>query len=202
MINTIIFDLGQVIVSFDWMPALQHAAQHTDKSLEEIVVYFSDFKNDHLFVEGKMSGQEFYDQVQSVFNFSLSLGEFRDLYNSIFSPMPETDDVISKLSQHYRLALLSNTNEFHFPYVMEEYPILNYFDECIVSYEAHCQKPHPQIYQKTLERLDVRPQQALFIDDNEENVNAATQLGIRGIHFTGTESLLAGLEKYGVQGIS
>jgi putative hydrolase of the HAD superfamily len=202
MITTIIFDLGQVVVSFDWQKALQRAAQQTDVRYEDILKYFTDPANDTLFVEGKMSAHDFFEQVQKKFHFSLSYDEFREIYNDIFSPMPETEELIKVLEKEYRLVILSNTNEFHFPHILNTYPIMDYFDEFILSYEEKCQKPNYEIFERALKKLRVSPQETIFIDDNEKNVHSAEQLGIRGIHFTGIKALRDGLKKYGVKDLS
>jgi glucose-1-phosphatase len=198
MIKTIIFDLGQVVISFDWTSALMRLTQHTDRSLDEIVTYFTDPRNDHLFVEGKISGEEFFARSQKALDLSVSFEEFRALYSDIFTSMPESEKIIKKLEQKYRLAILSNTNEFHFPYIIKNFRVMDYFEDFILSYEEKCQKPQYEIYQKALERLHVAPQETLFIDDNQTNVISATQIGIRAIHYEGTGSLTRGLEKYGI----
>jgi len=199
MIKTIIFDLGQVIISFDWMPALTQVSRYTKKSVREIATYFTDPENDHLFIEGKIVGEEFYKRSCKALELTLTYEEFRAIYSDIFSPMPETDEIIKELEKNYTLAILSNTNEFHFPFILKHYCIMDYFEDFILSYEERCQKPQYQIYNNALERLHTSPQETIFIDDTEENVIAATQHGIRGIHFTGADSLITELRKYGVQ---
>lgn len=198
MIKTIIFDLGQVVIAFDWTSALLRLSKHTHRPVDEIIAYFTDPQNDFLFVEGRISGEDFFARSQKALDLSVSYPEFRDLYNDIFTPIPETDVIIKQLAKQYTLAILSNTNEFHFPYIKKKYRIMDHFKEYILSYEEKCQKPHYEIYHNALARLNCTPHETVFIDDNEVNVISAAQIGIRAIQYQGTDSLIQGLKKYGI----
>jgi putative hydrolase of the HAD superfamily len=69
------------------------------------------------------------------------------------------------------------------------------FDHIIASCDVKLIKPDPRIYQLTLERLDCRPDEAVFIDDRPVNVVAAEELGIHGIMYQSREQSLGDLEK-------
>ena len=198
MIKTIIFDLGHVVIDFDWKPALQKVMTACDASPDEIYAYFTDPANDRLFVEGKISAGDFYEQIQAALGLRLSFEAFRAVYADIFYPMPDVEAIIKKLEKKYTLGVLSNTNEIHFPYVMEKFPVLNYFDSFILSYEEKTQKPHYEIYARALEVLQSPPNKTVFIDDIQENVIAASQIGMRAIHFSSAEKLIADLNRFGV----
>lgn len=78
---------------------------------------------------------------------------------------------------------LTNWSNETFPIARERYDFFNWFDGIVVSGEEGTIKPDPKLYQTLLERYDIDPSRAVFIDDNKTNVDAAEALGIHGIHF-------------------
>ena len=84
---------------------------------------------------------------------------------------------------------LTNWSMATFPKARLRFPILQLIENYIVSGDVHLVKPDPRIFQLLLDRFGLRADETLFIDDNEDNVIAATRLGFHGIHFTGADSL-------------
>ena len=78
---------------------------------------------------------------------------------------------------------LTNWSHETFPIARQRFEFLNLFDGIVVSGEERMVKPDPRIYRTLLERYDIEPTRAVFIDDNKRNVDAAAALGIHGIHF-------------------
>ena len=198
MIKVIVFDLGQVVIKFDLKKALERLLKVCQAPIGDITAFFTSSEPERLFTEGKISSQEFYNEVKKRFNVTIDFAEFCVRYNTIFEVNQPVADIIIKLKKYYRIATLSNTNELHFDYLMETYSIMKMFDEYIVSFKEQCQKPHYEIFKKTLEKLDVAPTNVVFIDDNEANVLAAGQIGMRAILYTNPEELVEKLGKYGV----
>ena len=198
MIKVIIFDLGQVVIKFDMRKALERLLAVCRAPIDDITTFFTSSEPERLFTEGKISSREFYNEVKKRFNITIDFAEFCVRYNTIFEVNQPVADIIVKLKKYYKIATLSNTNELHFDYIIETYPIMKVFDEYIVSFREKCQKPHYEIFKKALEKLDVAPTNVVFIDDMEKNVIAAGQIGMRAIQYTNTEGLVEKLGKYGV----
>ena len=97
-----------------------------------------------------------------------------------------------------RIGVLSNIGLELVPALKETHPFLASFDHCTWSCDLRLAKPDPAIYQHTLEQLDVRPDEALFLDDRKENVAAARSLGIDAIVFENPAQLHAELESRGL----
>jgi putative hydrolase of the HAD superfamily len=97
------------------------------------------------------------------------------------------------------LAIISNATDT-LESGLEGWGLTPYFEVIINSYRVGCAKPDPRIYCLALDRLQVRPDQAVFTDDQQHNVDAAAELGIRAIRFTGVPDLTAFLEDLGLTG--
>lgn len=98
----------------------------------------------------------------------------------------------------YRLYILSNYSGDLFERTKEKMPFLPYMDGTLFSYTCHLTKPEPEIYQHLIQKFSLTPDRCVFLDDTKANVEAAEQAGIHGIHFTGYEDGVAQLKKLGV----
>lgn len=90
---------------------------------------------------------------------------------------------------------LTNWSAETFPYALEQYDFLHWFSGIVVSGAEKMVKPDPRIYRLLLERYGIDPADAVYIDDNPTNADAATDLGLHGIHFSGPDALRAELER-------
>lgn len=105
---------------------------------------------------------------------------------------------IKKLKElGFKIVLLSNTNASFFERkVYKIYPeFKNLFDEIIISSEVKMVKPNKDIYLYTLKKINSKPEESLFIDDNKRNVDAAIDLGINGFLYTDNDSFSEYLKK-------
>ena len=103
-------------------------------------------------------------------------------------------NAIRTLRRNYRTGLISNAfSDLNF-HLRETLGIAEIFDEIIISAEIGMVKPDPGIYYYALERLNCKPEEAVFIDDKLENIVAAQQIGMHGIHFLNTMQTLTELE--------
>jgi putative hydrolase of the HAD superfamily len=97
-------------------------------------------------------------------------------------------------SAGYRTAILSNMHLDLAAHLRKNFPWLGHFDHHIFSAEARSVKPEPAIYQRTIQTLGVKPAEALFIDDREENLHHARVAGIRTIRFQSIPQLREDLQ--------
>jgi putative hydrolase of the HAD superfamily len=97
----------------------------------------------------------------------------------------------------YKTAILSNMPTDMVVHVRKNFPWIKHFDHQIFSAEARSIKPEPEIYERCIQALGVKPQEALFIDDREENLEQARKIGIRGIRFQSAEHLRGKLQALG-----
>lgn len=184
MIDTIIFDFGDVFINLDKEGAMKKALETFElTSLQSDMIAVN--KN---YEKGLISTKEFIDFYTSRFP-ELSSSQLVEIWNYIIKDFPKYRlDFLKKLSveHHYKLILLSNTNELHIDYVMETVPFYeafkSQFDAFYLSHEIHQRKPDPEIFNFVLEDNRTQPESCLFIDDTLEHIQSAQQLGIKTWH--------------------
>ncbi|MBL7743937.1 MAG: HAD family phosphatase [Chitinophagaceae bacterium] len=199
-INTIIFDLGNVLV--DWSP--MHVFRDYFESEEKRNYFF-----EHICTS---DWNEKQDEGRSIVEATLELIEqhpeweqpIRDFYGRwtemLKGPIHGTVEIFRELkaSGKYRIYALTNWQAGLFDIALVRYDFLHWFDGRVVSGEEKTRKPFPEFYRRLLHRYGVNPSEALFIDDSLRNVKAAEALGIASIHFEGPEPLRQKLEEAGI----
>ena len=191
-IKAIIFDLGNVLIDFDHTIAAKRISGFTDKIPQEIFNLFFDSNLTSLFEEGRILPLEFFSKVKEMLNLKLDYAEFLPIWNEIFFLTKKNQAVYylaKTLKNNYRMALLSNINILHLDYLKKNFSIFDAFHYIITSFELGFRKPHPSIYQKTLDILEVPPYNVFYTDDRAELIETACRLGIHGFTFKGIKQL-------------
>ena len=184
MIEVVYFDLGKVIVDFDHSRAAQELLKVTPLSLKEAMAVLSDGELVSEYETGRLSSQEHYRKVCRRLQMEVSIEKFRELWGSMFLPEPLlSESFLQDLKKRYRLMLLSNTNEIHFDFVIQNYPILRMIEERLLSFQAGCMKPQARIFELAIKKAGVAPENIFFTDDRPENIEAAQQSGIQALLF-------------------
>ena len=101
-----------------------------------------------------------------------------------------------ELQPRYKLAILSNAWSNARRIFSQVYGLDDIFETMIISAEVGLAKPDPRIYHLAVERLDVRPEEAIFLDDRLENVEAAQAVGLRAVHFRDNAQAIAEMRAY------
>ncbi|MCX7605053.1 MAG: HAD family phosphatase [Bryobacteraceae bacterium] len=200
MIRTLIFDLGRVIVPFDFRRGYEAMSARCGLPPEEVRARLASDGLVRAFESGGMGARDFHRRVQQLLETGVEFEEFREIWFSIF--LPETlisDDFLEKLHTNYRLVLLSNTNPLHFEMIRERYPALRHFDAFVLSYEAGAMKPDAPIYEAAVRAARCAPGECFFTDDIPEYVEAARRFGIDAVVFEGQASLERELARRGVR---
>ncbi len=122
-----------------------------------------------------------------------------DFYTEVLTEMPGMRDLIERLKVHYKVAMLTNNNALGFEPFNRKFGFSQLFDEVIVSGKEGVKKPDEKIFQIALYKLNVKAQNAYFLDDTSANVDAAKKLGIHGIVFTDAKSAEECLKKAGLR---
>jgi putative hydrolase of the HAD superfamily len=190
MVELIIFDLGRVLVEFNFRKVINRLKPYTSKTEDQIHRYFQHTPLWDAFERGRIAPRPFFQSLKKDLALQgLSFEAFTPIWNKIFEEKPDTIAIVRRLRGHYPLALLSNSNILHWEYLMKRHRFMHWFDYSVASYAVGLRKPEPEIYRTVLERAGVSPQEAIFIDDILEHVQAARALGLRAHQFRGARRL-------------
>lgn len=108
-------------------------------------------------------------------------------------------ELIKTLRQNYKIGLLTNFVSEWILEILDTYKLHDYFSKIIISAQEKVIKPDSKIYYKMVQSLGIRPQEAIFIDDKQSNVDGATNVGIKGILYVTYEQLKKDLQYQGVK---
>jgi glucose-1-phosphatase len=200
MIQTVIFDLGGVIVPLDFPLAYKRLAAISRFTVEEIPDRIRSTDVVVRYESGKVSSVDFHRELSDVLSLDIAFKEFTDIWCSLFPPHAlfpaEWIDQIRR--QHKRVLLLSNTNPIHFELIKERYPHLGHFDHYVLSYEVGAMKPSGDIYQAAIRFAGCAPEECFFTDDVLPYVEGARRAGIDAEQFLGSEKLRVDLASRGI----
>jgi glucose-1-phosphatase len=199
MIKAVLFDLGRVIIPFDFNRGYARLEARCGVPAAEISARLAPTGLVASFEKGHIEPRDFVRQLSGHLNLDTSYEEFCEIWCSIFLPdilIPEA--MVRGIAQNYRLILLSNTNAIHFEMVLEQYPLLRHFHSYVLSYKTGSLKPEALIYQKAIEASGCHPGECFFTDDIQANVDAAKEQGIDAVLFQSSAQIEMELRKRGV----
>ena len=107
----------------------------------------------------------------------------------------ELAQFITSLRPRFKIGIISNAWSDARPILNRKFNLDSYVDAAIYSAEVKLAKPDARIYQLALERLGVEPEEAVFVDDLPENVEAARALGMCGVQFQSTAQTIADVKR-------
>lgn len=197
-----IFDLGKVLVDFDYSVAARKVAARSSKSLKDLHLYLG---SSPLLVEyesGRLTRKQFYRAVCDAIGFAGDLTEFGGFFADIFTEIGPMTRLHSELRRHgYKTYIFSNTNDLAVEHIRRSFPFFAHFDGYIFSYEVGAMKPEAAIYE-AMEKMSGRQgKDLIYLDDRAENIIAGTARGWRAIlHETPekTRQALAGMKLAGI----
>jgi putative hydrolase of the HAD superfamily len=145
---------------------------------------------------GKISMDEFFEELSKISGIEASKIKKEFLSNASLNE--GLLSLILELKDKYKLAILSNASSSHIRDILKKAGLYKLFDEIIISSEIGYIKPDSKIFEYALEKLAVKPQQTIFIDDNQRFVDAASDIGIESICYTDLNSLKNSLKQMGI----
>jgi len=183
-IKTVIFDLGNVLIGWDprrlYRQLIEDEAQ-MEWFLREVCSSAWNEQQDagRPWAEGTaLLRAQFPEHAELIDAYHLRWQE------TLLGPIEGSVALLQELKEHgVRLLALTNWSQETFPIARQLYPFLQWFEGIVVSGEERLVKPDPRIYQRLLERYQVDPATALYIDDSQRNVAAAEALGMHGCWF-------------------
>lgn len=199
MYSVIVFDLGNVILSFDYSKALNHFNELKPGLGDKFAkLYSGNYDFHRSFEKGKVTRREFISVMIERLEYTVTEREFCLIFSDIFDLKLKTFELLPVLRKNYTLCLLSNTNEIHEEFGYKHYEFLKHFDKIFLSHRVGAVKPEKEIY-KAVEDFTQKPShEHLFIDDIAEYAEGAKMCGWDAVQFSGYEKLVADLKEKGV----
>jgi len=184
MIKNIIFDFGDIFINLDKKGAMENALQ-----LFQVKTFTPQMVHTNAQYEmGLITTLEFLTFYELQFPFA-SQKDIIHAWNILLKDFPKHRlQFIKDISKKYRCFLLSNTNEMHIDWIKNDWGIDLYnefkanFEVFYLSHEMKMRKPNANIFEFVLQENNLKPQETLFIDDTQENTDAANKLGIHTWH--------------------
>jgi epoxide hydrolase-like predicted phosphatase len=194
-IRAVYFDLGGVIVRTEFESPRERLAERLGLTYEELVKIVFESKSSREASIGKISEDDHWKWVTRAVHRPLKDRE--TLHKEFFDGDiidRELLNYIRSLRARYGTGLISNAWEGLRPYMQRE-KFDDAFDALIISAEVGVMKPEAAIFHHALEQLEVKPREAVFVDDFVENIAGCEAIGMHGILFKSTEQVLKDLKK-------
>lgn len=199
-IDTIVFDLGGVLI--DWNPRYLYRKIF---NTEEEITWFLENICTSDWNEKQDAGRSFQEATEElVLQFPAYEMPIRAWYGrwkeTMNGPIHETVNIFKELkeSKRYKIYALTNWSKETFPWALEKFEFLHWFDGIVVSGIENTRKPYPDFFQILFDRHEIDPSRSIFIDDNLRNIEAGRSLGLPSIHYQSPDQLRAELNKFQV----
>jgi putative hydrolase of the HAD superfamily len=194
--SALVFDLGQVLVRFDYKYFVEKVNKHKAGIGEQFLeLYKNNYDVHRDFEKGKISEKIFIAQMLEYLEHIVDGETFCKYWSDIFSFNKDVIALLPELKKKYKLYLVSNTNSIHKRYGYQDYNFLRLFDKQFLSHEVGFIKPEEEIYRAVEKTSGFPSEEHIFIDDILEYVNAAKSLGWDGIQFVGYDNLVTNLKE-------
>jgi len=176
VIRAALFDIGNVILPFDFSPAL---ARLRARSGRDTPAGWNEIERVKLAYEGGlMKRADFLASLRRELSFRGSDEELVEIWSDVFAPNLPMDALIDQLhASGLRLYLLSNTSDIHVDTFVSRFPIFARFAGAVYSHEERLMKPDLEMFRRAIDRFRLHPAETLYVDDLAPNVEAATALG-------------------------
>ena len=194
-----IFDLGKVLVDFDYTVAAKKVAARSAKSPQDLHAFLGSSPMLVEYESGRLTRQQFYQAVRDAIGFHGDIAEFGSYFADIFTAMPETIALHAEVRRRgFRTFIFSNTNDLAIEHMRGNFPFFANFDGYILSYEVGGMKPQPEIYAAMEKMSGKRGAELIYIDDRPENIETGRARGWRAIQHESAEKTRRALAEFGV----
>lgn len=194
-IRAIIFDLGGVLLRTSDFEPRERLAACLHMNRYQLEQFIFDGESGDQAQRGEITVQQHWENLRQQINYSPE--EFQALVKEFFA-YDEIDEsliaYVRELHKMYKTALLSNAWDDLRQVITENWHFEDAFDTMIISAEVRVAKPDPRIFQLALERLGVKADEAIFVDDMQRNVDGALLAGLHALQFQTSQQLINDLE--------
>ena len=181
-IDAVIFDIGNVLLTFDYTVAKQEILKQTGQAAPPSQESLHPLRIDH--ETGRIKRADFVKAVQDAFAHDGPEEHFLDIWSRIFEKNIPMIEWAKSLHQTTPLYLLSNIGSIHHEHIFREYDFFTtLFKDGVYSYQAGVMKPEAEIFELARKQFGIDPAKTLYIDDLPENVRGAEGAGFITHHY-------------------
>jgi len=197
--QVIVFDLGKVLVDFDYSIAAGRIAGRGKMLPAEIKKFIDHSPLLFKFETGLLTREQFYNEICAATGYCGDLDEFGSAFADIFVPIPPMVELHAALRQQgFPTYIFSNTNDLAVGHIRRQFPFFANFDGYVVSYEHGAMKPDQKLYE-VVERVSGRKgTEILYLDDRPENIEAGRARDWQVILQESPETTRAAIERLGL----
>lgn len=195
-IESVVFDIGRVLVRLDFTGILGYFSRHgldtgsMDALLEQIELA--------AYERGEFDGDELLRRIARLGDGGMSLEELHQEWLGMFAPDQEMLSLAHDIAGRRRVYLLSNIGDLHWDFLRREIEVESIGHGALPSFRAGASKPDPAIYRQAERLFGLDPARTVFVDDLVANVDTARQRGWHAIHHLDYASTLQDLRRLGV----
>ncbi len=176
MIRAFLFDIGNVLVTFDFSRATRRLSEHSHLTPDEVRPRLMPLVAE---MEcGRLSSGEFVEQAMAACGFGGTHAAFEQAYAEIFEENAAMTPLVERLAAKYPLFHLSNTGGIHLAYLQAKYPVFRHFQGGAYSHLSGSMKPEAKIYHDAVALTGCRPEEIVYLDDAPANTAAGAELGL------------------------
>lgn len=188
-LKNIIFDFGGVIIDINYQKSIDAFIKLGRTDFENIYSQASQTQIFDKIDKGLISADDFKRELKKLFPEQVTIKMINDAWNEILIGIPaHRIHLLEKIRHNYRIFLMSNTNTIHYEeYIREINDNFGYddlaclFEKVYLSFELGMRKPEKDFFRLILQDNNLNPSETLFIDDSEQNLPPAQELGINTI---------------------
>ena len=194
--RAVVFDLGKVLVDFDWTRAARNLARHSSVEAVEIHRILLSTPPLYQYETGLLETAEFVSAMKKAIGFQADDEIFGRYFSDIFTPIVPMIELQSELrSIGVPVYIFSNTNDLAIRFVRREYPFFRNFNGYVLSYEHKSMKPQARLYEVVEEMTGFSGAEILYLDDRPENVEAGQARGWQTVLHAAPEATRAFLQR-------
>jgi glucose-1-phosphatase len=176
--KAVVFDLGKVLLDFDYARLARNMKEHCQISIEELLSALNQSALLHRYETGLLTSQAFFEEVKRLSAFQHDYERFEPLFADIFTTIPAMIDLQQRLARRgVPTCVFSNTNEIAVNHIRRTYSFFSTFSGYVLSYEQRAMKPDPQIYRAVEQLTGCSGAELLYIDDRPENIDQGKKCG-------------------------
>ena len=197
--SIVVFDLGKVLVDFDFGIAAHKLAARAKHPADSIKKLIDQSPLLIRFETGSIHKEQFYKEVCAATGYHGTMEEFSVEFGDIFSPIHEMIDLHARLrARQVPTYIFSNTNDLALAHIRKHYPFFSGFNGYIFSFEHGAMKPHAKLYD-VVERVTGRKgTEILYLDDRLDNIEAGRLRGWHTIHHHKPVDSIAIIKAFGL----